>query len=200
MARIADLLAAGRTFSFEFFPPKSDAAQLSLGRTIGELERLRPSFVSITYGANASVDWRLARGPFVIATAIVTPSTGQGISETLKMVDELATKDVPAEELDKSKQNLIRALPARFGTNSSTADAFAELALFGLPDNWYTRYSDSIRKITAKDVKAIAKAVAPAPKLVVSVVGDMSKVRADLDKLGLGEPAMYDLYGMPLAK
>ena len=38
MARIADLLADGRTFSFEFFPPKSDAAQLSLGRTIAELE------------------------------------------------------------------------------------------------------------------------------------------------------------------
>ena len=33
MARIADLLAAGRTFSFEFFPPKTDGAQLSLGRT-----------------------------------------------------------------------------------------------------------------------------------------------------------------------
>lgn len=58
MARIADLLAAGRTFSFEFFPPKSDAAQLSLGRTIGELERLNPSFVSITYGAGGSTRQR----------------------------------------------------------------------------------------------------------------------------------------------
>ena len=181
-------------FAFEVF-----RTTLGDGFTSRLMQRLREQ-LGITYGVNASVDWRLARGPFVISTAIVTPSTGQGISETLKMVDELATKDVPAEELDKSKQNLIRALPARFGTNSSTAEAFAELALFGLPDNWYTRYADSVRKITAKDVKAIAKAVAPAPKLVVSVVGDMSKVRADLDKLGLGEPAMFDLYGMPLAK
>jgi methylenetetrahydrofolate reductase (NADPH) len=54
MARIADLLAAGRTFSFEFFPPKTDAAQLTLGRTIAELEPLRPSFVSVTYGAGGS--------------------------------------------------------------------------------------------------------------------------------------------------
>ena len=42
MAKIADLLAAGRTFSFEFFPPKTDAAQLTLGRTIAELEPLGP--------------------------------------------------------------------------------------------------------------------------------------------------------------
>jgi methylenetetrahydrofolate reductase (NADPH) len=58
MARIADLLAAGRTFSFEFFPPKTDGAQLSLGRAIGELEPLAPSFVSVTYGAGGSTRQR----------------------------------------------------------------------------------------------------------------------------------------------
>jgi methylenetetrahydrofolate reductase (NADPH) len=54
MARIAELLAAGRTYSFEFFPPRDDATQLTLGRTIAELEPLRPSFVSVTYGAGGS--------------------------------------------------------------------------------------------------------------------------------------------------
>ena len=54
MARIADLLAAGRTFSFEFSPPKSAAGSMSLGRTIAELEPLGPSFVSVTYGAGGS--------------------------------------------------------------------------------------------------------------------------------------------------
>jgi methylenetetrahydrofolate reductase (NADPH) len=54
MARVSDLLAAGRTCSFEFFPPKTDGAQLSLGRTIAELEPLAPSFVSVTYGAGGS--------------------------------------------------------------------------------------------------------------------------------------------------
>ena len=58
MSRIADLLAAGRTFSFEFFPPKTDAAQLTLGRTIAELEPLAPSFVSVTYGAGGSTRTR----------------------------------------------------------------------------------------------------------------------------------------------
>ena len=54
MARIGDLLAERRTFSFEFFPPKTDGAQLTLGRTIAELEPLAPSFVSVTYGAGGS--------------------------------------------------------------------------------------------------------------------------------------------------
>ncbi len=65
MARIASRLAEGRTLSFEFFPPKTASAQLTLGRTVAELEPLKPSFASITYGAGGSdrhrtgdvVDW-----------------------------------------------------------------------------------------------------------------------------------------------
>jgi methylenetetrahydrofolate reductase (NADPH) len=48
------LLRAGPTFSFEFFPPKSGEQQRQLWVAIRELERLRPSFVSITYGAGGS--------------------------------------------------------------------------------------------------------------------------------------------------
>lgn len=54
MVKISELLAAGPTFSFEFFPPKSDDAQLTLGHTIADLEPLGPSFVSVTYGAGGS--------------------------------------------------------------------------------------------------------------------------------------------------
>lgn len=54
MARIADLLARGRTFSFEFFPPRTDEAERVLEKALHELEPLRPSFVSVTYGAGGS--------------------------------------------------------------------------------------------------------------------------------------------------
>jgi methylenetetrahydrofolate reductase (NADPH) len=49
MTRIADILAAGRTFSFEFFPPKNETEQATLVRTLRDLEPLDPSFVSVTY-------------------------------------------------------------------------------------------------------------------------------------------------------
>jgi len=54
VARIADMLAAGRTFSFEFFPPKTAEAEIVLEMTLAELELLKPSFVSVTYGAGGS--------------------------------------------------------------------------------------------------------------------------------------------------
>ena len=54
MAKIHDLLAAGQTFSFEFFPPKNDAEQATLVRTLRALEPLDPSFVSVTYRGGRS--------------------------------------------------------------------------------------------------------------------------------------------------
>ncbi|NDE21046.1 MAG: 5,10-methylenetetrahydrofolate reductase [Actinobacteria bacterium] len=56
--RIADLLARGRTYSFEFFPPKTEEAEAQLTATITELAPLKPSFFSVTYGAGGSTRTR----------------------------------------------------------------------------------------------------------------------------------------------
>ena len=52
---IRELLAAREpSISFEFFPPKSEEAAAQLQATIGELRELRPTFVSVTWGAGGS--------------------------------------------------------------------------------------------------------------------------------------------------
>lgn len=52
---ILDIFARDTTtFSFEFFPPKTDDASEDLFRTIASLQSLAPSFVSVTYGAGGS--------------------------------------------------------------------------------------------------------------------------------------------------
>ncbi len=53
--RVGDLIAAGeRSISFEFFPPKDEAGERQLWTTLRELEPLRPTFVSVTYGAGGT--------------------------------------------------------------------------------------------------------------------------------------------------
>lgn len=180
-----------RYYAFEVM-----SSTLGGGFTSRLVQTLREK-MGITYGVHSGMDWRVAPGPFVISTAIVTGATGQGIAKTLEILDDLAKNELPADELEKSKQNLIRALPSEFETNAATTRAFAGLVLHGLPDDYYAHYADGIRKVTAKDVKAVAATLVPSKKLVISVVGDLSKIRGDLDKLGLGEPAMHDLYGLP---
>lgn len=54
--RIDERLAGGSepSFSFEFFPPKTDEGERNLGRALAELSRMQPTFVSVTYGAGGS--------------------------------------------------------------------------------------------------------------------------------------------------
>jgi methylenetetrahydrofolate reductase (NADPH) len=42
------------SFSFEFFPPRTDEGERNLGRALAELSRMEPTFVSVTYGAGGS--------------------------------------------------------------------------------------------------------------------------------------------------
>jgi methylenetetrahydrofolate reductase (NADPH) len=53
--RISEILTAEQPiFSFEFFPPKTEAGEQNLYRALAELKPLDPSFVSVTYGAGGS--------------------------------------------------------------------------------------------------------------------------------------------------
>jgi methylenetetrahydrofolate reductase (NADPH) len=53
--RIDELLATDEpTFSFEFFPPKTEKGEETLFRALAELQPLEPAFTSVTYGAGGS--------------------------------------------------------------------------------------------------------------------------------------------------
>jgi len=77
---IRDLLSSGeRSFSFEFFPPKDDEGSEQLWRSLRELEALRPTFVSVTYGAGGStrdrtvgITQRIARETTMVPMAHLT--------------------------------------------------------------------------------------------------------------------------------
>jgi methylenetetrahydrofolate reductase (NADPH) len=62
VASIPASLAQPRpSISFEFFPPKDDDSEAQLWTAIRHLERVRPAFVSVTYGAGGTTQDRTVR-------------------------------------------------------------------------------------------------------------------------------------------
>ncbi|MBA3489037.1 MAG: methylenetetrahydrofolate reductase [NAD(P)H] [Longispora sp.] len=95
-ASIGDLVRADApTFSFEFFPPKDSDAERVLWQTIRELEQLRPSFVSVTYGAGGTtrdttveVTERLATETTMLPMAHLT-AVGHSMRELRNVIGRL---------------------------------------------------------------------------------------------------------------
>jgi methylenetetrahydrofolate reductase (NADH) len=59
---LGQILSSGRrSFSFELFPPKTAEGERVLWQTVREIEALKPTFVSVTYGAGGSTQDRTVR-------------------------------------------------------------------------------------------------------------------------------------------
>ena len=105
-ARIGDLLReGGRSFSFEFFPPKDEAGEEVLWRSINELEPLRPTFVSVTYGAGGTtrdrtlaITARIAQETSMLPMAHLTcvGHTTDELARILKSLKESGVRNVLA--------------------------------------------------------------------------------------------------------
>ncbi|MFY1637384.1 methylenetetrahydrofolate reductase [NAD(P)H] [Solwaraspora sp. WMMB335] len=94
---IGELIRDGApTFSFEFFPPKTPAGDRLLWQAIRELEPLRPSFVSITYGAGGTtrdttvdVTERIATETTLLPMAHLT-AVNHSVAELRNVIGRLA--------------------------------------------------------------------------------------------------------------
>lgn len=107
------------TFSFEFFPPKTDDGAAKLRAVRAELERLGPKFFSVTYGAGGSTRDR------TLGTVLEIQRAGFDAAPHLSCIG--STRDEIAQILETYKANGIRHVVALRGDLPSGSVGLGDL-------------------------------------------------------------------------
>jgi zinc protease len=143
-----------------------------------------------TYGASSYFDWRKSAGPFVVSTAVQSEVVGAAVRETLSEIDRMQREAISEEELSLATSYLAGVFPIRYETTAAIASALATLEVFGLSDDYYDRYRDNIRAVSAADVLAAAQKYVDVDRLQLVVVGARETVQSQMEQLPFGELAI----------
>jgi len=139
-----------------------------------------------TYGAFSFFRYYRGIGPFLAGAQVRTDVTAPAAEQLFLELNGIHSKPLTDAELQLSKDSIIRSLPGNFESADSVNNQLAELWLFGLPLDYYTKLPAQIEGVTSADAQqAAAKYVRPENLLVVAV-GDKAKIETGLKDLKLG--------------
>lgn len=138
-----------------------------------------------SYGAQSFV--RKAKGPglFTAFAPVQTDKTKESFLEMRRELSEvLKERPITAQDLALAQNNLTLSLPGQWETGASVAGSIADIAGYGLPDDYYNTYAQRIGALTPADMARAANIVIKPASLTWVVVGDRSKIEEGLRSTG----------------
>jgi zinc protease len=143
-----------------------------------------------TYGARTAFEFRRAAGPFVLHASVQADATADALRESLGEITAIrGDRPVTNEELQLGRASLTRGYPRNFETADQIARGAAQLALYDLPDDYFTTFVPKVMALTAQDITDTAARHIHPDRLLTVIVGDRDKILTSLKALDLGDIA-----------
>jgi predicted Zn-dependent peptidase len=141
-----------------------------------------------TYGARTSFDFRRAPGPFTLQASVQSDATTDAVREAIGEIRAIrGERPVTREELELGRAALTRGYPRNFETADQVGRGAVQLALYDLPDDYFTTFVPKVLALTEADVTRAAAEHLDPSRLVTVIVGDREKIGPSLHRLELGE-------------
>jgi len=141
-----------------------------------------------TYGARTSFEFRKGPGPFVFQTSVQSDVTAEAVREVLGEIETIrGARPVTAAELELGRAALTAGYPRNFETAEQLGRAAVQLALYGLPDDYFTTFVAKVLAIDKDDVTRVAQEYLAPARVLTVIVGDRDKVGPTLEALNLGD-------------
>jgi zinc protease len=141
-----------------------------------------------TYGARTAFDFRRGPGPFVLQASVQSDATADAVLEVLAELEAIrGDRPVTRQELETGRAALTRGYPRNFETAEQISRSAAQIALYDLPDDYFTTFVPKVLALTETDImEAATRHIDPA-RLLTVIVGDRETVGPSLGKLQLGD-------------
>jgi zinc protease len=138
----------------------------------------------LSYGVGSSFDTLRAGGLFSVSSFTKVETTGQLISVMRREVDRMRERGPTRAEVEKAQRYLAGLFPLRTETNESLAAVLADMALYGLGDDWLDRYRDRVRAVTPAAAREAAERFCFPTAPLTIVVGPVERLRPQLERFG----------------
>jgi zinc protease len=138
-----------------------------------------------TYGARTSFDLRRGPGLFVLQASVQSEATVDAVGEAMEQLRAIrGERPVTEDELLLGRAALTRGYPRNFETGEQIARGAAQLSLYGLPDDYFSRFVPSVLALSAEDLTQAAADYIYPDRLLTIIVGDRDKIGPSLETLG----------------
>ena len=137
-----------------------------------------------SYGASSRFDMRLSAGAFQAGAGVQTDKTADALREFFKELKGIAAP-VSEAELAKAKNYVALSFPSEFETITDLAAHLEEMAVYKLPDTYFSQYVANVQAVTAAAVQKAAASYIQPEKFAVVVVGDRKAIEPGVSALNL---------------
>ncbi len=139
-----------------------------------------------SYGVRSGVSDDAGRLTWVAIAPVQADRTGDSIKAFREdLTAYLGDKGTTAEELERTINGSVRALPGSFETSGDVLGGLRSIVKFDRPDDYYEKLPATYEAMTAAEIDAAARQALSVDDLVYVVVGDAATVKPQLDGLGL---------------
>ena len=145
-----------------------------------------------TYGATSTWSVRRQPGTFHAGTGVQTEATAPAVAEILGELRRLREAEVTADELRDARDYLAGVFPLSTETTTGVGARLANIATYGLPDDYYDGYRERILAVTDADLLDTARRRIHPDRVAIVVAGDADRIRAPLEALGVGAVEVVD--------
>ena len=153
-----------------------------------------------TYGARSGFDYRRGPGPFTVRTSVRGDATAPSVREVFTELERMRATPITDAELKSSKDAMARSLPGDFESTAQSVASIAQIFVYGLPLDYYSKLPASIDRVTSTDVQHVATQYLRPDRLTVVAVGDRRSITAPLAALKLGPVELRDVEGKPIPR